>query len=89
MSELINRTFTNEEQQEIRKTITEAIRIQQEIDDLKGGLRDAVKAKAEMLCISPKLLNSAIKAKYKENLQDAKDHVDDVEELLKVAKLHQ
>lgn len=68
----------------VKNVIDQGIKILQEIDDLRGGLKDTVKAIAEELDIKPALLNKAIKAAYKSNIEETKEIISDVEELLEV-----
>lgn len=69
----------------IKNIIEEGMRVTQEIDDLRGSLRDTVKAIAEELDIKPAAINKAIRAAYKSNIADERDTLDNVEEILNVA----
>lgn len=87
MSELENRTFTKDDQTKIREVINQSVKTMNEVDALREGMRDTIKSVADQLGIKPKALNGAIRAAYKQNLQDKKDEVSDVEELLNIAGL--
>jgi NH3-dependent NAD+ synthetase len=78
-------TLSNEEKAKIKQLIDNGLKVLQEVDDLKGGLKDTVKAIAEELDIKPAILNKAISAAFKANIDAAKEEVDDVEEILVVA----
>lgn len=75
-------TITDSEKTKIKKFIDESLRIFQEVEDLKGGLSDLGKVLAEELGIKPAQLNSAARAAYKSSLEDAKENIDVIEELL-------
>ncbi len=61
-------TFSNEDVKKLRRVVEEGVKVLQEVDDLKSGLRDTVKAVAEELGVKPKLINKAIKTDYKATL---------------------
>lgn len=86
MSEISNRTFTQDELLKIRHVVQEGVRTQQEITDLREGLRDTVKHISEELDIKPKIINDAIKAKFKDDLLDKKEALDAVEDLIVMSK---
>lgn len=62
--------------------ITEGVKVNQEIDDLREGLRETVKAIAEELEIKPSLLNKAIKIAQKGDWNLKQDEMDDLEAIL-------
>ena len=62
--------------------INEGVKVNQEIEDLREGLRETVKAIAEELDIKPSVLNKAISLAHKANLQGAKQDFEDVETVL-------
>lgn len=69
----------------IKHLINEGVKITQEIDDLKGSLKDTVKAVAEELDIKASVLNRAIRAAYKHDIAQSREDLDGVEEVLVVA----
>jgi len=75
-------TITSEEKAKLKQLVDEGCSVLQEVDDLKGGLRDTVKAIAEELDIKPAVLNKAISLAHKANLQGAKQDFEDVETVL-------
>lgn len=75
-------TLNDEGKRKLKQIIDEGIRIYQEIDDLKIGLKDTVKNISEELSIKPKVLNAAIRAAYKDTLDEQKETVNDIEEML-------
>ena len=56
-----------------------------EVDDLKAGLRDTVKAIAEELELKPALINKAITVAHKGNYKNIADDMDTLESILNSA----
>jgi hypothetical protein len=56
-----------------------------EIDDLKGGLRDTVKAIAEELEIKPGIISKAITIAHKDSYKSVQDDMDMVDSILAAA----
>jgi hypothetical protein len=77
-----NKTISDTEKQKIKRFIDESARVFQETEDLKGGLTDLAKTLAEELGIKPAQLMSAARASYKQSLEDAKENMDVIEEIL-------
>lgn len=75
-------TLSNEDVKKLRRVVEEGVKIQQEVADLKSGLKDTVKAVAEEIGVKPKLINKAIRTAFKESLEDEKEEVSELEELL-------
>lgn len=71
-----------ETQAKLKQLVNEGCSVLQEVDDLKGGLRDTVKAIAEELDVKPSILNKAISLAHKAALQEAKQDFEDVETVL-------
>jgi len=76
-------TITAEEKAKLTQLVDEGCSVLQEIEDLKGGLKDTVKAIAEELDIKPALINKAISIAHKARLTEAKQDFEDVETILK------
>lgn len=64
--------------------MTAGLRILQEVEDLKGGLKDTTKALAEEFGISPSKLTTALRTAFKNSLADKKEEMDIVEEILHI-----
>ena len=79
-----NRSFNGEEQARLKQLIREGCQVEGEIDILKEGLRDTVKAIAEEMDLKPAVLNKAIKAAHKANFQDQADDFDTLETILDI-----
>ena len=77
-----NRSFNAEEQTRLKKLIDEGCQVSYEIDALKEGLRDTVKAIAEEMDLKPGVLNKAIRVAHKASFQDEFDKFDELETIL-------
>ena len=77
-----NRTFNQEEKARLKKLIDEGMQVTYEIDNLKEGLRDTVKAIAEEMDLKPAVLNKAIRIAHKASFQEEYDKFDELETIL-------
>lgn len=84
--EFVMKTLNTEEQAKVKHVIESGIKVKQEVKDLSDGLRDTVKAVAEELEIKPALLTKAIGVAFKESLAAEKHDIEELEELLAIAK---
>lgn len=75
-------TLSNEDKMKLKRVVDEGVKLLQEIDDLKGGMKDTVKAVADDLNIKPAIINRAIRAALKANIDQTVEEVNDVEEVL-------
>jgi hypothetical protein len=75
-------TLSQEDTKKLKRTIDEGLKITQEVKDLKDGFKDVVKAVAEELQIKPALITRAIGAAFKASLEEDKEAMNDVEEIL-------
>ena len=82
---LINGTISDTEKKKIKSFVDEALSTFQEIEDRKGALSDLGKVLAEELGIKPALLMKAARAAYKASLEDDRENIDTIEELLVAA----
>ena len=84
-----NRTFNEEEKVRLKKLIDEGMQVSYEIDTLKEGLRDTVKAIAEEMDLKPGVLNKAIRVAHKASFQDEFDKFDElIFIIIKSIKIH-
>lgn len=79
-----NKTFNQEEVARLKKIVEEGMQVHFEMDTLKEGLRDTVKAIAEEMDISPAVLNKAIRVAHKASLGQERDKFDEMETILEV-----
>jgi uncharacterized membrane protein YgcG len=77
-----NRSFNGEEQARLKRLIDEGMQVTFEIETLKEGLRDTVKAIAEEMDLKPAVLNKAIRIAHKASFQDEYDKFDELETIL-------
>lgn len=77
-----NRTFNQEEQARLKRLIEEGMQVTFEIETLKEGLRDTVKAISEEMDLKPAVVNKAIKIAHKANFQEEYDKFDELETIL-------
>jgi len=78
----MSRAFTDDERTKIKQLITEGVQITSDIDALKGGLSDTVKAIAEELELKPMLLKRAIRTAAKANRDKQRMEFDELEIIL-------
>jgi cell division septum initiation protein DivIVA len=73
-----------EEKAKLERLITEGSTVLREIEDLKEGLKETVKAVAEELEIKPGVINKAITIAHKDNWKEHEAAWADVEMILGV-----
>ena len=76
------RTYSSDEITKLKQLITEGVQVNQELDALKEGLRETVKAVAEELNVKPALINKAIKIAHRGDWSKVADAFDDLETLV-------
>jgi len=79
------KNFNDAEKQKLIQLIREGSQVLGEVDDLKGGLRDTVKAIAEELELKPGLINKAITIAHKDSYKNLTDDLDMLESILVAA----
>lgn len=77
-------SITPEDRKKFETFMIASLRVMQEIDDLKGGLKDSTKDQAEEFGISPRKLSIALRTAFKNSLADKKEEMDVVEEILHI-----
>ena len=75
-------SFSTSDVDKLKRLVNEGIQVTQEIEVLKEGLRDTVKAIAEELQIKPATLNKAIKIAYKAEFHKEREKFDELETIL-------
>lgn len=71
----------------LKQIIADGVQVLQECEDLKQGLSETVKAIAEELEVKPAQLNKLIKICQKGSMNDARDAMEELEELYKAGGL--
>jgi hypothetical protein len=78
----MSRIYGPEEKAKLISVINQGSQVLQEVDDLKGGLRDTIKSIAEELDIKPALLTKAINVAHKSNWQQVNSDFEELENIL-------
>ena len=73
------------EAEKLIQIINQGSQVLGEVDDLKSGLKDTVKALAEELELKPAMINKAISIAHKANYKGVADDMDIVESILTAA----
>ena len=80
------RMYGPEEKAKLERLINEGSTVLREIEDLKEGLKETVKAVAEELEVKPSIINKAISIAHKDNWKDHEQEWNDIEMILGVTK---
>ena len=76
------RNFNDAEKQKLIQLIKQGSQVLGEIDDLRSGLKDTVKAVSEELELKPGMLNKAITVAHKDNYKSVSDDMDLLDSIL-------
>jgi len=76
--------LSSEEKTKLKNCIDTGLKVMQEVDDLKSGLRDTLKNIAEELDIKVSTLNRAVKSAFKASIGEEREEVDQVSEILHI-----
>ena len=76
------RTFNSNEIAKLKTLMNEGIQVTGEVETLREGLKDTVKAIAEEMDMKPAVLNKAIRIAYKNEFAQVQDSFSAVEEVL-------
>lgn len=82
----MSRAYGPEEKAKLERLIKEGSVVLQEMEDLREGLKETVKAVAEELEVKPSTINKAIKIAYKDNWQSHQEEWEDIEGILGITK---
>jgi transposase-like protein len=74
--------LSSEDNAMLRHVIEEGLRVTQQVEDLRGSLKDTVKAVAEELDIKPALITKAIRCAFKSTIDEDLETVNEVENIL-------
>jgi hypothetical protein len=85
----MTRIFSDSEKTKIKQLISEGVHVSGEVEALRGGLNDTIKAVAEELDLKPALIRKAIKVAYKAEAQKQRDEFDELETLLEIVTVNQ
>ena len=76
------RTFNSNEIDKLKTLMNEGIQVTGEVETLREGLKDTVKAIAEEMDMKPAVLSKAIRISYKNEFAQVQDSFSAVEEVL-------
>ena len=76
------RTFNPSEIAKLKQLMNEGIQVTGEVEALREGLKDTVKAISEEMDMKPATLNKAIRIAYKNEFAQVQDSCSAVEEVL-------
>ncbi len=76
------RTFGPSEIAKLKQLMNEGIQVTGEVEALREGLKDTVKAISEEMDMKPAVLNKAIRIAYKNEFAQVQDSFSAVEEVL-------
>jgi len=82
-----SRSFNSEDIAKLKKLFNEGSRVLREMEDLREGLKETVKAIAEEMDMKPATLNKALKIAHKNALQQEQSAFAELEEVLEAAGL--
>ncbi|MDA9302578.1 hypothetical protein N9578_00675 [bacterium] len=74
--------FSEQDSNKLKRIVQEGIQVTEEVNTLKEGLRDTVKAVAEEMNIKPAVLNKAIRIAYKAEFDKEREDFDELESIL-------
>lgn len=74
--------ISSADKQRLKDFVESGLKVLQEIEDLKGGLKDTTKALSEEFDVKPAILNKVLKHAFKSSLDEEKDEVSIVENIL-------
>lgn len=78
----MSRMYGPEEKAKLLNVIDQGVQVLQEVEDLKGGLRDTIKSIAEELDIKPSLLTKAVNVAHKQNWNKVNEEFEELENIL-------
>ena len=81
---LDQKTITPEDKKRLEAYEQAGLRVLQELDDLKGGLKETTMTLAEELQIKPAKLMKVLRLIYKSKIEEEKESTATVEELLHI-----
>jgi division protein CdvB (Snf7/Vps24/ESCRT-III family) len=78
----MTKTYSQTEIDKLKQIVTEGIQVHSEVEALKEALKDTVKAIADEMDIKPAVLNKAIRTAYAADLEEKREALSDVEDIL-------
>ena len=78
-------TFSGDQKIKIKRVVEESMRVMYEIDTLRDGMNETIKAIAEELNIKPGVLKKAVRLAHKASLHEENKNHDVVNTILEAA----
>ena len=78
----MTKTYSQTEIDKLKQIVTAGIQVNSEDEALKVALKDTVKAIADEMDIKPAVLNKAIRTAYAADLEEKREALSDVEDIL-------
>jgi hypothetical protein len=79
-----SRSYSTADINKLKELFNDGMSTMRKIEDLREGLKEAVKAIAEEMEMKPAVLSKALKIAHKNKLQDEKSSFDELEEILEM-----
>ena len=80
-----NSMWKAEDIQRLKQLMAEGCQVLQEMEDLRTGLSDTVKAIAEELDVKPSQLSKAMKIAHKASIAEEREKFEEIEDLLEAS----
>lgn len=80
-----SKSFKGEDIARLKQLIAEGTQVMQEIEDLRTGLNETIKAIAEEIEVKPSQLQKAIKVAHKNSISEEREKLDEIEDILDAA----
>lgn len=74
--------YSSEDVVRLKKLVSEGLSVLQEVEDLRTGLNETIKAMAEEVGIKPAQLKKAINIIHKHSLNDERDKFEEIEDII-------
>lgn len=74
--------FKQDDINRLKQLMIEGAQVLQEVDSLKTGLTETVKAIAEEIDVKPAQLNKAIRIYFKASMNEEREKLDEIEDIL-------
>jgi hypothetical protein len=79
-----SRSYSTADINKLKELFNDGMSTMRKIEDLREGLKEAVKAIAEEMEMKPAVLSKALKIAHKNTLQDEKSSFGELEEILEM-----
>lgn len=77
--------LSQDDKTRLTQFMDQGVKVMQEVQDLNDGLKDTAKNLAEELNVKPATLMKALRVAFKANIEEEKEKVDQVEDILQAS----